>query len=533
MDQDLRLNNRSVLTDQTLAHKEDRRRTNSLESTGKMTYGQTKRTREKRQKNLQLVYKDGQAVIENPTAVQVEQDLVARHQQVLEQNKRNWDKKEAEYQAQIVKLQETETQLRKVIEDLNKKKRAAASSGRRSKKRHIPEMNDAVRGRVEAVCKSQLWRVCKFISDDDQVIIACEIVMSFIDNYRQQVINADGTPVDEAIKSSAVGDFVEIYGSFIVTTTNSYRSTTQSQFKTAMKQWFGTMDPGYYPTPEQYLRAMLRIGLTFDKDKPSANDFERSILLFHADQACPKVAGQGYWTKHQRMEGLMSFAGPKDQHVDTYVTPSTEAICYIFYKNLRPKVIYEVECDRENPHNLPGTSHDKKNERWATLWSDAKIGQSVYGGWAPEALTEFATVTRAVMESRKRKTTKKADAWLLKQIRRRHKYVEKGEKKKKVKISPQKPDAPKAVIVPFDGEVEAETGGVDLSALGIDGNEIDSDDGDLDDFDDGSESESEVDPVSGSNPPQEPNQGSDPAQAGNPGSVPPQPPPAGASAAAS
>ena len=495
---------------------------------------QTKRAREKRQKNLQLVYKDGEVVIENPTAVQVEQDLVARHQQVMDTKQRNWDKKEAEYKAQIVKLQVTDAQLRAVINDLNKKKREAASSGGGSKKKPKREMNDGTMGRVDAICKSQLWRVCKFISDEDQVIIACEIVMSFIDNFRDKVIKADGTKVDEAIKSSAVMDFYEMYGDFILNTINSYRSTTQSQFKTAMKQWFGTMEPGHYPTPEQYLRAILRIGLTSDTEKPTAdNEFQRSILLFHADQACPKVAGQGYWTKHQRQEGPMSSVGPKDQHVDTYVTPSTEAICYIYFKNLRPKVIYEVECDRENPHNLPGTSHDKKNERWATIWSDAKIGQSKYGGWSPEALTEFLTTTRAVTESRKRKTTKKADRWLLKAIRQRHKYVEKGEKKKKVKISPQKPDAPKAVIVPFDGEVEHESGHVDLSALGIDGGEIDSDEGDSDDFDDGSESDSEVDPVSGSNPPQGRNQGSDPPQAGNPGSVPPQPPPAGASAAAS
>ena len=87
--------------------------------------------------------------------------------------------------------------------------------------------------------------------------------------------------------------------------------------------------------------------------------------------------------------------------------------------------------------------------------------------------------------------------------------------------------------MPFDGEVEAESGVVDLSALGIDGGEIDSDEGDSDDSDNDDESESEVDPVSGANRALGPNQGSDPAQVGNPGSVPQQPPPAGASAAAS
>ena len=138
------------------------------------------------------------------------------------------------------------------------------------------------------------------------------------------------------------------------------------------------------------------------------------------------------------------------------MTPSTESIACIYFENLRSKVIYEVECDKANPHNKAGTSHDKKNERWNTLWSDAKIGQSKYGGWSPEALTEFSTITRAVTESRKRKTTKKADEWLLKQIRKRHKYVEKGQKKKKVKIAAPKADAAKVVIVSFDCEKDPE-----------------------------------------------------------------------------
>ena len=138
-------------------------------------------------------------------------------------------------------------------------------------------------------------------------------------------------------------DFAKIYGHFIVTTINGLRSTTQSQVKMAMKEWFATLEPENYPTPEQYLKAVLRIGLGVDKNDPSINDFDRDILLFHADIVCPKCAGQDYWTRPQRMEGLMSFVGPKDLHVDTYVTPSTEAIACIYFENLRSKVIYEVE----------------------------------------------------------------------------------------------------------------------------------------------------------------------------------------------
>ena len=72
----------------------------------------------------------------------------------------------------------------------------------------------------------------------------------------------------------------------------------------------------------------------------------------------------------------MSWVGPKDEHVETYVTPSTEAIGCIYFENLRSKVIHEVEMDKENPNAKPGSSHHKKNDRWATKWSDAKIVQS-------------------------------------------------------------------------------------------------------------------------------------------------------------
>ena len=64
------------------------------------------------------------------------------------------------------------------------------------------------------------------------------------------------------------------------------------------------------------------------------------------------------------------------------------------------------------------------------LWSDAKIGQNVFGGWKLAALTKFLAISKAVTHSRILKRTKKVDKWLLMAIRERHDYVEKGQKNK-------------------------------------------------------------------------------------------------------
>jgi hypothetical protein len=252
-------------------------------------------------------------------------------------------------------------------------------------------MNDAVRGQVEALCKSQLWHVSKFICNKVQINFACEIVMTNIDDYRPMIVNSDEKMADKSLKMSAVVDFCKIYGHFIVTTMNGHRSTTQSQVKTAMKDWFIAMDPGKYPTPAQCQKMVLRIGLQENKEDPTVNAKERSWLLWHADVAVPKCAGVDYWTKPQRQESLMSWTGPVDRHVETHVTPSTESIVCIYYKNLFSKVAYEVECKRLNPNAKP--PHDTKNSRWCTKWSDAKIGQSTFGGWKPQALTKFLVLS--------------------------------------------------------------------------------------------------------------------------------------------
>jgi hypothetical protein len=142
---------------------------NSLESTSMM--GPNLRNQGKKHHN-QLVYRNGQGVVVDLA----DQDSLARHQEVVDKLKARFAKKEANYKGKIDECHKTEALLRVEVASLiNKKQR--------------PAMNDAVRGQVENVCKSQLWRVSKFICYDDQINFACEIVMTNIDDFRPKIIN--------------------------------------------------------------------------------------------------------------------------------------------------------------------------------------------------------------------------------------------------------------------------------------------------------------------------------------------------------
>jgi hypothetical protein len=76
--------------------------------------------------------------------------------------------------------------------------------------------------------------------------------------------------------------------------------------------------------------------------------------------------------------------------------------------------MYEVKCKRLNPNEK--TPHDTKNDRWCTKWSNAKIGQSTFGGLKLEALTKLLALTKAITHVRTLKRTRKADMWLLKAL---------------------------------------------------------------------------------------------------------------------
>ena len=87
---------------------------NSLESTGTMPSGGRLNGRKQ---HTQLVYKDGEAIVVDPTVVQVEQEIMARHQQVLAKKAnhvglRKWQN----LRPKLQNCKETKAKLRAVIE---------------------------------------------------------------------------------------------------------------------------------------------------------------------------------------------------------------------------------------------------------------------------------------------------------------------------------------------------------------------------------------------------------------------------------
>jgi hypothetical protein len=83
-------------------------------------------------------------------------------------------------------------------------------------------MNDAVKGRVEDVCKSQLWHASKFVCDDDQINDACEIAMSNIDDFKTKIFKPDGSLADATVRAATIVDFAKMHGGFIVSTINEF-----------------------------------------------------------------------------------------------------------------------------------------------------------------------------------------------------------------------------------------------------------------------------------------------------------------------
>ena len=112
---------------------------------------------------------------------------------------------------------------------------------------HCLEIIQTVRG--------PLYRVTKFLSTRQQVLDACEFIMSESDDGKKLLTGPDGTPLTGVLRAVAIADFTSIYGDYVAKHLNKCRTNSQSQVKAALKALVGGpgphcsgVSPGYLPS---------------------------------------------------------------------------------------------------------------------------------------------------------------------------------------------------------------------------------------------------------------------------------------------
>ena len=104
------------------------------------------------------------------------------------------------------------------------------------------------------------------------------------------------------------------------------------------------MEPIDYPTPGQYLKGGVAVWPYFSQGRPRQKVTQKGIFFCGMPTLrSQNVPDRNFGPDPSAVKALCLSVGPKDGHVDIYVTPSTEAIVCVYFENLLSKVICEVE----------------------------------------------------------------------------------------------------------------------------------------------------------------------------------------------
>ena len=211
-------------------------------------------------------------------------------------------------------------------------------------------MNHAHCLEIVQIIRGPLYQVTKFLSTKQQVLDACELIMSESGDGKKLLTGPDGIPLTGVLRSVAIGDFTSIYGDFVAKHLNKCRTNSQSQVKAALK---ALVTAGKAPTVQEYLQVTFRQGMDYDEKDPMKGARARTIFKWHWTEVVPKCAGNGIWKKSMRLEGTLSQHHEPGNVAKKYVTAETESVAGVYVMNLYSKVLYEVECEMNNtdPNN--------------------------------------------------------------------------------------------------------------------------------------------------------------------------------------
>ena len=201
-----------------------------------------------------------------------------------------------------------------------------AKSKKKGRKSQGNSTDSATKNLVFDTTKYKFFSICKFLSDEKQLLQATRHVMNMLEIGAFRGL--EGTKLAEAQEL-----WVQAHKDTVREAINSHRNYIQHQLQSKFKEALGK--GGYklrdMPDPDEILEVALRKGLT-DKDEFPAR--AQWVFEFYWDVLIPVVAGHKNWGPGKRHHCLMSTARPEgDPSAELFVTPSDEAYTVVCWEN--------------------------------------------------------------------------------------------------------------------------------------------------------------------------------------------------------
>ena len=243
---------------------------------------------------------------------------------------------------------------------------------------------------VQKAVKRDLWRLVKFIGNEEQVRKAGLMVIDLLLIKDFLVTEEDPEEKQQEVQV-AVEQWLTTYASDIRQANGEQRSYVQSEMKKIVLAFLKRV--GKIPTPKEFFQLSQRnlSRTTPDQQADQEELFDFYVTLLSA------VAGSATYGEKQRRTDPISAC--KTQDGKTAVTISTEAFLVVMYENCYNKWLNMhkwKEVDK-NPGSIPKYSRVRhaQTQDFMAKFSDTLAGNSQYGGWSREGIEKFNAYIKA------------------------------------------------------------------------------------------------------------------------------------------
>ena len=324
----------------------------------------------------------------------------------------NLENRQGELEEENQKLEEENDKLKEQMAELKAKYEAAMKKakarGKRSKGGIVVEPpNSAVVTLVNSAVKKGLFRIIKFLADDEDLGVAVEKVCD--------MMRPDGTVFDEKMTDDAIADveasradWMKTYAPVVRQCLNNHRSYVQGQMRDQALLWQkGNVEAGIpaktLPDPDLIWQVCCMRNMDFGGPEHKVRNEE--LFDWYVDSLLSCAAGAHHFSEKTRRTTRISEVLVPETLDKLAVPPSTEAVCFVIYENCYKKWIEhhiwkEVE---KKTADVPKWSSKRPEEtkRWKAKYSDNCSGQDLYGGWSDEGITAFNKAQKAIKRMRK------------------------------------------------------------------------------------------------------------------------------------